>query len=225
MVKKTIWSVILVLVTTCSIFFAKTGLVSSNAGETPVATVEEVGKAITPTATGTIPAVCIPYITTYTPTVAPTATKTATPVVTATPKPTATFTPTATVSSYTFKQQAGVVKFVKNFVHPSAGCNWQGYAGQVFNAAGKPLNDYIIKVTGTYNGKSVSLLGVTGAVSGDPYGPGGYEIVFGSKVIQSIGTLSIQLFDASGTAVSDKYLINTSAFCSKNLAIFNFVAK
>lgn len=224
MVKKTIWSVILVLVTTCSIFFAKTGLVSSNPGETPIATVEEVGKAITPTATGTIPAVCIPYVTTYTPTAAATATNTATPVVTATPQPTATVAPTATTSPYPFVRQLGSIKFIKNFAHPSAGCDWQGYAGQVFDENGNPLMNYVVKITGKYNGNSVSLLGVTGAVSNDPYGPGGYEIVFGSSIHEALQTMSIQLFDPSGTAVSQKYLIDASKWCNENLTIFNFIA-
>ena len=229
MVKKTIWMVILVLVTTCSIFFAKTGLVSSNAGETPVSTIaiEEAAKAITPAATGTMPEVCIPYVTTYTPTVAPTtaptATMTATPAATATPLPTATIAPTATTSPYPFVRQTGSIRFIKNFAHPSAGCNWQGYAGQAFDADGKPLLNYIVKITGKYNGSSVSLLAVTGAVSNDPYGPGGYEIVFGSSVHEALQTLSIQLFNPSGTAVSQKYLIDTSKWCNENLTIFNFI--
>jgi hypothetical protein len=225
MVKKTIWMVILVLVTTCSIFFAKTGLVSSDAGETPVATVEEAAKAITPLATGTMPEVCIPYVATSTPTVAPTATKTTIPTATATPKPTATATiaPTAT-SAYPFVVQKGSLKFIKNFAHPSAGCNWQGYAGQVFDKDGNPLVNYVVKITGKYNGSSVSLLGVTGTVSKDPYGPGGYEIVFGSSVHEALQTLSIQLFNPSGTAVSQKYLIDTSKWCNENLTILNFVA-
>jgi hypothetical protein len=222
MVKKSIWMVILVLVATCSIFFAKTGLVSSDAGETPVATIEEAAKAITPSATGTMPEVCVPYVATATPTVAPTATNTVAPTATATPKPTATVAPTAT-STYPFARQTGSIKFIKNFAHTSAGCNWQGYAGQVFDADGNPLMNYVVKITGKYNGSSVSLLGVTGAVSKDPYGPGGYEIVFGSSVHEALQTLSIQLFNPSGTAVSPKYLIDTSKWCNENLTIFNFV--
>lgn len=229
--KKTIWSVILVLVTTCSIFFAKTGLVSSNAEETPVVAADVVDKSITPSPT--IPDVCVPYLATavtYTPTsVPPTATPTVV-VPTSTPTtipPTATFTPTpiATVTAYSFVRQPGAYKFTTNFAHPAEGCNWQGYTGQVFDENGVPLLGYIVKVSGTYGGNSVSLLGITGAASGDPYGPGGYEIVFGNKIIEALHTMTIQLFAPNGVAVSDQYFIDTSSHCTENLGVFNFVTK
>lgn len=233
---------ILVLVTTCSIFFARTGLVSSNPGDPAVGGggyslsqtgTPEISIPVEPTSTPN-GGVCITVVApspTVTSTLKPTATKvpataTVKPTATATLKPTSTkVSPTATAVPMPFKKQDGSPQFIRGFAHLSAGCNWQGYAGQVFDKNGKPLNDYIVKITGSYNGNSVSLLGVTGAVSGDPYGPGGYEIVLGDSIHQSFGTLFIQLFNSKGTAVSDSYAVNTSTYCSKNLGIFNFTQK
>jgi hypothetical protein len=218
MVKKTIWAVILVLITTCSIFFTQTGFVSSNSSATPEITDLVEGKLVT--STPTPPQICIPVEPTSTP-LSPTATATAV-------KPTATsvvpsITPTVRMP-FTIQRGTTAV-FSKNFAHPSAGCNWQGFAGQVFDRDGNPLNDYIVKITGTYNNKTVNLLGVTGAVSGDPYGPGGFEIVLGNSLHGTYHTLFIQLFDPKGTAISDSYYLNTSVMCSKNLGIFNFKEK
>jgi hypothetical protein len=91
------------------------------------------------------------------------------------------------------------------------------------DATGATLKNYIVKITGTYNGSSISMLGVTGMVSGNPYGPGSYEIILGTTAIDSTDLLSIQVFDPSGNAITDPVKFSTSSTCSKNLIIINFV--
>lgn len=237
MLKKTLWSVILVLVTTFSVFLTQTGLINTSPTATPTVCLSCTQQ---PTKTPT-PEIVIPMEPTTTPRVTlsvgptstflstavpPTATSTKQPTVTVKP-PTATVTaqPTATAIQMLFTVQRGSPVFITNFVHKDAGCNWQGYAGQVFDRSGNPLKNYIVKITGTYNNKNISILSVTGLVSGNPYGPGSYEIVLGNSTIGSYHLLSMQLFNSSGVAVTDSLLIDTSAACAKNLGIINFKQK
>jgi hypothetical protein len=183
-----------------------------------------------PTATGTTAPTALPTTTstvlptaTATSTTLPTATATSTQVPTAMP-PTATTAPTITATSapMAFSVQATTPVYMVNFVYTSKGCKWQGVAGQVFDSAGKPLTNYVVKVTGSYNGSTISKVGVTGMVSGTPYGPGSYEIVLGSTAINSIDLLSIQVFDPNGKILTTPLKFSTSADCNKNLVIINF---
>ncbi len=164
------------------------------------------------------------YTSTPTETETPTVTSTPENTATATSTPTNTATATATFPPVTdlFSVQAGSPVFMTNFVHPTEGCLWQGIAGQIFGKNGLPLNDYIIRVTGIYNGSPVSFLGVTGYVANSPYGPGSYEVVFGGTAIDSTGLLMIQLFNADGIEVTNLIPIDTWASCSRNLEILNF---
>lgn len=177
---------------------------------TPSATLEN-----TATATATIQA------STATITNTPTRTLTST----ATSTNTATSTPTETPVVELFTVQTGSPVFAANFVHPTEACAWQGIAGQVFGADGSPLLNYIIKVTGKYNGKDFTQLGLTGLVANDPYGPGNFEIVLGTIPVESSNLLTIQLFDPTGLEVTNPITISTYASCSKNLEIINFIHK
>jgi protocatechuate 3,4-dioxygenase beta subunit len=112
-----------------------------------------------------------------------------------------------------------------NFAHTDAGCNWQGVAGQIFDASGNPVSNYILKITGTYNGAPFNQIGITGMVAGNPYGVGGYEIVLGNKAIASVDLLTIQVFDSKGNPVTNPLPFSTSASCSQNLVLINFKAK
>ncbi len=178
---------------------------------------------IPPTATSVPPTVVPPTV------VPPTATFTSTAI-----PPTATFTPTAVPPTATvaptaitekFTLQAATPIFMINFAHTILGCNWQGVAGQVFDASGNPLINYVVKVVGTYNGQPFSQIGVTGMVAGDPYGIGGYEIVLGSSAIASVDLLTIQLFDSQGKPVTNPLPFSTSANCGQNLVLVNFKSK
>lgn len=173
---------------------------------------------IPPTATKTV----IPPTATKT-AVPPTATKTTVP-------PTATKTsipptPTSTAISAIYIVQPATPVFMGNYVHTAEACAWQGVAGQVFDATGKPLTNLIIKVSGKWNGKDVSLVGITGMVSGLPYGPGSYEIVLGNQALTTVDQLQIQVFKADQTPLTTPLSFSTSADCNKNLVIINFKAK
>jgi len=153
---------------------------------------------------------------------------TATPTYTATAvPPTAipTLTSTPTEVPMTFAVQTGSPVYMVNFVRTSAGCNWSGIAGQVFDSEGKPLTGYIVKVTGTYNSTAVSSLAVTGMATGTPYGPASYEIVLGTKALASTDMLSIQLFDPGGNVLTTPLRFSTHADCAKILVIINFKQK
>lgn len=82
--------------------------------------------------------------------------------------------------------------------------------------------NYIIKVTGTYGDETISMLSVTSLIIDKPYGPGSYEIIFGDEAIKTNDTLSIQIFDSAGFAVTNKLKFDTSASCDNNLIIMNF---
>lgn len=165
--------------------------------------------AIPPTATKTV----IPPTPTKT-AIPPTPTKTALP-------PTSTSTPVSAI----YVVQPATPVFMDNFVHTTEGCSWQGVAGQVFDSAGKPVTNLIVKVSGKWDNGDVSLIGITGMVSGLPYGPGSFEIILGNKALSTVDQLQIQIFKTDQTPVSTPLSFSTSADCGKNLVIINFKSK
>lgn len=153
-----------------------------------------------------------------------TATATTVPTNTATTVPTKTNTPipTAPPIAGLFRVQSGSPVYTINFAHPEAGCNWTGVAGQVLSADGAPLTNYILKVSGIYNGAAINQIGLSGLVANEPYGPGSFEFVLGTKPLDSVKKLTIQLFSPSGVEMIGPVSFNTSVQCSKNLMIINF---
>jgi len=85
---------------------------------------------------------------------------------------------------------------------------------------GKTVSNLVVVANGKLGNDPVDLVGLTGA--NFAYGPGGYEIQLSDKVINSTNSLSIVLFDLSGTALSNTVTFPTYANCSKNLIIINF---
>lgn len=130
-------------------------------------------------------------------------------------------TATATQLSYTYAIQSGSPVLTQNFINASAGCSWQGIAGQVFSSAGAPQANIVVKAGGTWNGIAVSQLSLTGLIPG--YGEGGYEITLGSTAVNSTGTVWVQIYDLAGNPISDKAYVNTSSDCTKNLVVLNFM--
>lgn len=169
---------------------------------TPTATsTREVIDTRTPTATET-------GFKSRTPTRTPTKTRTLTPV-----GPTATKTPTRSTFQYTL--QPGSPTYLANFAN-TAGCNWMGVAGQVFDLNNKQVIGLLVHL----EGGGVVVESVTG--SKPAYGAGGYELPFNDHPVQTTGVYRIQLRNA-GSPLSDTYVINTFADCSKNLILVNFV--
>ncbi len=179
-----------------------------------------------PTATSTTVNTQVPTATlttaptTIATTVVPTTAKTNTPTTASTATTAPTSAPTAVV--YPFAVQAGSPVLIQNFVNSSAGCAWQGIAGQVFDTDGAPLKNIVVKAGGTWNGTAVSLVGMTGVAA--DYGEGGYELVLGTKVAASNSTVWVQLYDLSSNVLSNKVYISTTTDCSQNLVLLNFKA-
>ncbi len=93
-------------------------------------------------------------------TIPPTGTPTKTPTRTPTPSTPTSIPPTATPTPlYFYAVQPGSPAMLPNFANASAGCNWQGIAGQVFNADGLPVNNLVVKAGGTWNGAAVNSAG------------------------------------------------------------------
>lgn len=188
-------------------------------------------------ATATLPAstcqVCptcqalVPTIVTGTviPTITPTSTNTPvppTPTVipaTVTPPPTKTLTPTI----LPYKLQATNPTFTQNFNHPELACNWMGVAGQVFDKAGKPVAGIVVVIKGQLSTGTVNQVALTEQPAGLNYGPAGYEITLGDKPLVSSNALTIQLFDLNANALSKPVIFSTSALCTENLILINFV--
>lgn len=120
-------------------------------------------------------------------------------------------------STRTYLLQSGTPAAIPNFLQPDQGCAWAGIGGQVFDLAGEPVSGMLVKVSGAYQGRTVSKVAVTGASQG--FGPGGYDIYLGS--LPQATTLTLQLVDVTGAARSDAYRLATYADCQHNLLVVN----
>ncbi len=174
-----------------------------------------------PTATQT-PAKYLPSEWTPTPTETQTPTETPTetpaPTDTATPTP---LTPAPSPTGFAFILQAENPKLTQNFAN-TKGCQWMGIAGQAFDKqSNAPITGLAVRLTGTLGSTPFDLTSLTG--SAPAYGPGGYEFVLGDKPVASNQTLSLQLMDTSGVALSDKVYVSTSDQCSQNLVLVHWV--
>ena len=158
-------------------------------------------------------------------TLIPTSTVVHTSSATPTSKPTFTRTPQLTDTPFPIEFQSGIPVYIKNFSHPSEGCNWMGVAGQVFDINGNPLLNSVILIHGTINGTVIENVGVTGVPEADIYGPGGYEMQISNQVFDSNDLLSIQVFDLNGDPTSEVIPFQTFDDCEKNLIIINFQNK
>lgn len=172
---------------------------------------------------------------TNTPLVPPTLTFTPSPTITPTPfveptqppsptqaGPTATFTPAPTLpplvtgpteSPFPFAARDQVV-FTQNFAN-TAGCNWQGIGGQVFDLNNQPLVNIRVHVFGS----GVDLFAVSG--SNTLYGVSGWEIQLTNGI--TTNSYVVELQSAQGTIISPQIAINFPADCARNLAVVNFV--
>lgn len=99
-------------------------------------------------------------------------------------------------------------------------CNWQGVAGTVDDSNNSPIVGMVLRLTGTYAGKSVNLTTVSG-VSPD-YGKSGYEFVLGTTPIASDKLLTLQLLDQAGLPLAENVYVTTYNDCKKNLILVRF---
>ncbi|HWQ83596.1 MAG TPA: hypothetical protein VN363_03465 [Anaerolineales bacterium] len=118
--------------------------------------------------------------------------------------------------------QPGTPAQVTNFLAPEAGCSYLGIAGQIFDERGQPVTGLIIEISGSLDGEDVLQLALSGGTT--RLGPGGFVIQLADRAIASQGTLSIQIFDLGGLALSDQVFFDTSAECDSNQILLNFTA-
>lgn len=162
----------------------------------------------------TIPPTLTPSITPTFPPPTPTRTPTPTPTDTPTPGPTPTV--TSTRSPFPFTKDLVSPQYLQNYAN-SAGCNWMGIAGEVFDIEGNPVphGGYVVHIWDAGIDARVTV--------GDApaYGPSGYEqFLFDAPRVQEN---NVQLETSSGTAVSQVYRIQTRASCNQNLIYIVFV--
>ena len=193
----------------------ETPIATKTAQATSTSTSQSTGTNNQPSASSTVPNM---QTTTSTQTLVPTTQ----PSNTFTPKPTITMTKTITPISVTkmFEIQQSSPVYMQNFVHSSAGCDWLGVAGQVFDMSGNQVKNLVVVVEGVLSSESFEGLALTGM--SNSYGPGGYEIVLGNKPINSSNSVFIELYDLAGESLTNSFALNTFAECNKNLIIINF---
>jgi hypothetical protein len=161
----------------------------------------------TPSPTNTLPP----------PTFTPTKTLTPTPsdTPTFTPSPTGPSpTPTETLTAYPFIVQPGSLILRQNFSN-TAGCNWEGIAGQVTTDRGVAVAGVQVRVTGTGMADLSTLSGTNTF-----YGPSGWEV----KVADAVNNAHYQVsLWAKGVQVSPVVDIVFPNSCQQNLATVNFI--
>lgn len=189
-------------------FTETAGPTSDVATDTPAASTDTEVPPPTFTATVLASTVVPP---TFTPTTQPTDTPTLTPSM------------TPEEVNYPYVVQEGSPVYMPNFAHPDAGCNWLGVAGQVFDAEGLGVENLVVVAGGTLDGASIDLISMTGSASA--YHDGGYEIVLSSTVVESGGTVWVQVKGLDGIPLTPKIYLNTHAVCLENLILLNFVPR
>jgi hypothetical protein len=123
---------------------------------------------------------------------------------------------------FAFTLRAAPSALASTRIHPSDGCSWLGIAGQAFDLQGVPIPGLQVNLGGTLNEQPVSKTSLTGT---EPlYGEAGFEIVLAREVIESAGTLWVQLADQANLPISDQIHFDTFADCERNLLLINFIA-
>jgi hypothetical protein len=119
---------------------------------------------------------------------------------------------------------ATVTYIDSSIIHPDLACNWQGVGGTVVDANNADMIPMVIRIMGTYNGKSKSeppTITVSGVAPA--YGRSGFEFFLGTVPISSKGELSLQILDqTTSLPLSDIIYIDTFNDCSKNLVLVRF---
>ncbi len=178
----------------------------------------------------------LPATWTPTPTVEPTGTNTPRPTITLEPtytafvatsgaSPTNTPKPTVTPRPTGVPYVSTVSALDSATYRPDTDCTWSGVAGQVLDANNSPVIGLIVKLGGYLPSKTIypEQVKISGVVP--TYGPSGFEFPLEIAPEASKNTLWIQLFDQSGSPISDQIKLITYKDCNKNLVFVRFKAK
>jgi hypothetical protein len=105
-------------------------------------------------------------------------------------------------------------------IHPDLACNWTGIGGTVVDASGAPVLYRTLRLTGSFNGKPVDKLTVSGTAL--DYGQSGFEFDLGTTPAASSKLLTLQLLDQGGLPLADNIYIVTYSDCKKNLILVRY---
>lgn len=161
-----------------------------------------------------------PTLTTFpTPTTFTLSTATPNYTPTITPSPTRTARPTGAPYSITVTYSESTI------LRPDTSCNSMFVAGQALDTKNNPMLGLQVKLGGSVPGKAfmpapITLTGVSKA-----YGQSGFEFDLKIAPVASNKSLWVQLYDQSGTPVSEQYFLSTYTDCKKNLILVRFKQK
>lgn len=133
-------------------------------------------------------------------------------------EPAAELTPEKTIQ---FNIQEGSPMALPNFANPSAGCEWMGVAGQVFDEEHHEILNLIIVSGNTLEEGNEELTSLTGEALA--YGPGGYEIQLTDRPVETSQTFWIEIRRQDGTVLSNRFFFDTYEDCERNLILINLV--
>jgi hypothetical protein len=230
--KPAIWNIltVLVLVGTCGLaYYFLTIFANPTSAYNPFPPVALPTLYQTATFTPTI--ILKPATWTPSPTTSPLPTRTKAPTWTSVPlvvTPSVTMTPTETpitgtegISSTAMPASAEITYVASTTMHPDLGCKWMGVGGKVFDANNKPLPLLTAQLGGTFNGKVINFLSISG--SNPAYGTSGFEFEkLGDLPSASTHSLWTQLFDNNGRPLTEKIYFDTFDDCDKNLVMIIF---
>jgi hypothetical protein len=105
-------------------------------------------------------------------------------------------------------------------IHPDLGCNWTGIGGTVVDASGAPVLYRTLRLTGSFDGKPVDKLTVSGTAL--DYGQSGFEFVLGTTPVATNKLLTLQLLDQGGLPLAQNVYVVTYSDCKKNLVLVRY---
>jgi hypothetical protein len=94
--------------------------------------------------------------------------------------------------------------------------------GKVMDVDGKAVAFQTVQLSGTFAGKPVNKMVLSGHDAFDPYGSSGFEFQLGDTATDSSEELWIMLFDNTGQPLTDKIYLDTYSQCDKNLTFVTF---
>ena len=140
---------------------------------------------------------------------------------TETPLPTKVVIPTKTATP---RAMAFVSQLVGTFPHTMFYSQYkcEDYlfiGGEVWDLRESPLKGLTVKLSGTYGGGTVDMSSISGEIT--VFGQSAFGFILDNQQIKS-NSLSLQLFDEDGQALSAKVGLSISGECDGNLVLVNF---
>ena len=146
--------------------------------------------------------------------------QTETATITAVPTLNPTVTPSPTLELLPFILIGEPETMSSALIRPSLGCDWLVIAGQVCDLQDSPVLGLTLHLFGELDGFTIDRFALTG--SAPDYGQSGYEFTLENLVVNSKGSLFIQLVNTNGIPFSHPYALETFEDCQKNLILVNF---